>query len=56
MEPHQNSNDDTTNNVGKISMIRLQRHKKRSATVISVGHTKRLTCFLTAYMTHSSYH
>ena len=28
MEPRQNSDDDTTDNIRKISMIRLQRHKK----------------------------
>jgi hypothetical protein len=28
MEPHQNSDDDTIDNIRKISTIRLQRHKK----------------------------
>jgi hypothetical protein len=56
MEPHQNFAVDTTNNIEKISTIRLQQHKKMSTMVISVGHTRQLTCFLTVYMIHSSYH
>jgi hypothetical protein len=55
MEPRQNSDDDTTDNIRKISTIRLQRHKKISVMVIRVDHTRWLTCFFTACMAHSGY-
>jgi len=39
LKSHQNSNDDTTETVKKISMRRIQRHQVRLPMVTRIGHT-----------------
>jgi len=41
-EAQQNSNDDTTNTVGKVVMRKIQWHQERLPTMIRVGHPNSL--------------